>query len=151
MGFYCRGSLVSHEAAVKAAAQFAGVHSHRPLCVGGVARLRRLRQPHCVIPRGGTYADIAASHYNDCIHAKDGRWKLRSSIAVPSYLGCSGKGFRRGVQTTIPLHYHYAACASCFRGIHHDVSSCLDCSSGKVHRALACLLIGAPCCLLDCF
>ena len=84
MGFFCRGSLVSQEAAVKAAAQFAGVHSPRPLCVGGVARLR---QPHCVIPRGGTYADIAASHYYDCIHAKDGRWKLRSSIAVPSYLG----------------------------------------------------------------
>ena len=73
--FYCRGSLVSHEAAVKAAAQFAGVHSHRPICIGGAARLR---QPHCVIPRGGTYADIAASH--DCIHAKDGRWKLRSSM-----------------------------------------------------------------------
>ena len=84
MGFYCRGSIVSHEAAVKAAAQFAGVHSHRPICIGGAARLR---QPHCVIPRGGTYADIAASHYYDCIHAKDGRWKLRSSIAVPSYLG----------------------------------------------------------------
>ena len=84
MGFYCRGSLVSQEAAVKAAAQFAGVHSPRPLCIGGVARLR---QPHGVIPRGGTYADIAASRYYDCIHAKDGRWKLRSSIAVPSYLG----------------------------------------------------------------
>ena len=84
MGFYCRGSLISHEAAVKSAAQFAGVHSPRPLCIGGVARLR---QHHCVIPRGGTYADIAASHYYDCIHAKDGRWKLRSSIAVPSYLG----------------------------------------------------------------
>ena len=47
----------------------------------------RLRQPHCTIPCGGTYADIAASHYYDCIHAKDGRWKLRSSIAVPNYLG----------------------------------------------------------------
>ena len=84
MGFYCRGSLVSHDAAVKAAAQFAGVHSDRPICIGGAARLR---QPHCTIPRGGTYADIAASHYYDCIHAKDGRWKLRSSIAVPNYLG----------------------------------------------------------------
>ena len=82
MGFYW--SLVSQEAAVKSAAQFAGVHSPRPLCIGGVARLR---QPHCVIPRGGTYADIAASHYCDCIHAKDGRWKLQSSIAVPNYLG----------------------------------------------------------------
>ena len=84
MGFYCRGSLVSQEAAVKAAAQFAGVHSNRPICIGGAARLR---QSHCSIPRGGTYADIAASHYYDCIHAKDGRWKLRSCIAVPSYLG----------------------------------------------------------------
>ena len=84
MGFYCRGSLQSHEAAVKAAAQFAGVHTDRPMCVGGSARLR---QHHCTIPRGGTYADIAASHYYDCIHAKDGRWKLRSSIAVPSYVG----------------------------------------------------------------
>ena len=84
MGFYCRGSLISNEAAVKSAAQFAGVHSPRPLCIGGKARLR---QDHCMIPRGGTYADIAASHYYDCIHAKDGRWKLRSSIAVPSYVG----------------------------------------------------------------
>ena len=84
MGFYCRGSLQSHDAAVKAAAQFAGVHSDRPICIGGSARLR---QPHCTIPRGGTYADIAASHYYDCIHAQDGRWKLRSSIAVPSYVG----------------------------------------------------------------
>ena len=84
MGFYCRGSLVSQEAAVKAAAQFAGVRSNRPICIGGAARLR---QSHCSIPRGGTYADIAASHYCDCIHAKDGRWKLRSSIAVPSYVG----------------------------------------------------------------
>ena len=84
MGFYCRGSLQSHEAAVKAAAQFAGVHTDRPMCIGGSARLR---QPHCTIPRGGTYADIAASHYYDCIHDKDGRWKLRSSIAVPSYVG----------------------------------------------------------------
>ena len=74
----------SNEAAVKSAAQFAGVQSPSPLCIGGVARLR---QHHCVIPRGGTYADVAASHYYDCIHAKDGRWKLRSSIAVPSYLG----------------------------------------------------------------
>ena len=83
MGFYCRGSLQSHDAAVKAAAQFAGVHSDRPIRIGGSARLR---QPHCATPRGGTYADIAASHYYDCIHAKDGRWKLRS-IAVPSYVG----------------------------------------------------------------
>ena len=44
-------------------------------------------QDHCMIPRSGTCADIAASHYYDCIHAKDGRWKLRSSIAVPSYVG----------------------------------------------------------------
>ena len=69
---------MSHDAAVKVVAQFAGVHSDRPICIGGAARLR---QPHCTIPRGGTYADIAASHYYDCIHAKDGRWKLRSSIA----------------------------------------------------------------------
>ena len=34
MGFYCRGSLVSQEAAVKAAAQLAGVHSNRPICMG---------------------------------------------------------------------------------------------------------------------
>ena len=84
MGFYCRGSLQSQEAAVKSAAQFAGIHTDRPVCTGGTARLR---QHHCTIPCGGVYADIAASHYYDCIHAKDGRWKLRSSIAVPSYMG----------------------------------------------------------------
>ena len=48
MGFYCRGSLQSHDVAVKAAAQFAGVHSDRPICIGGSARLR---QPHCTISR----------------------------------------------------------------------------------------------------
>ena len=47
----------------------------------------RLRQEHCVIPRGGAYADLAASHYRDCVRSKDGRWKLRSSIAVPSHVG----------------------------------------------------------------
>ena len=77
----CDGLLL---AAVKAAAQFAGVHTDRPMCIGGSARLR---QHHCTIPRGGVYADIAASHYYDCVHAKDGRWKLRSLIAVPSYVG----------------------------------------------------------------
>ena len=84
MGFYCTGSLRSNDAAAKSAAQFGGVHSSRPLCVGGKSRLR---QEHCMVPRGGTHADIAASHYYDCIHSKDGRWKLRSSIAVPSYVG----------------------------------------------------------------
>ena len=61
-----------------------GIRTERPVCIGGSARLR---QRHCTIPRGGVYADIAASHYYDCIHAKDGRWKLRSSIALPSYMG----------------------------------------------------------------
>ena len=84
MGFYCRGSLQSQEAAIQSAAQFAGIHTGRPVCIGGTARLR---QQYCTIPRGGVYADIAASQYYDCIHAKDGRWKLRSSIAVPSYMG----------------------------------------------------------------
>ena len=84
MGFYCRGSLHSQEAAIQAAAQFGGIRTERPVCIGGSARLR---QRHCTIPRGGVYADIAASHYYDCIHAKDGRWKLRSSIALPSYMG----------------------------------------------------------------
>ena len=79
VGFYCRGSLRSNDAAVKSAAQFGGIHSSRPLCIGGKSRLRQ--------EQGGTYADIAASHYHDCIHSKDGRWKLRSSIAVPSYVG----------------------------------------------------------------
>ena len=76
--------LHSQEAAIQSAAQFAGIRTDRPVCIGGTARLR---QQHCTIPRGGVYADIAASHYYDCIHAKDGRWKLRSSIAVPSYMG----------------------------------------------------------------
>ena len=143
-GFYCRGSLVSHEAAVKAAAQFAGVHSHHPICIGGAARLR---QPHCVIPRGGTYADIAASHYT----RKMAGGSFDHPLRFLATWGCSGKGFRHGAQTTIPLRYHFAVCASCFRGIHHDVSSCLDCSSRKAHRVLACLLIGAACCLLVCF
>ena len=84
VGFYCRGSLQSNDAAVKSAAQFGGIRSSRPLCIGGKSRLR---QEHCMIVRGGTYADIAASHYHDCIHSKHGRWKLRSSIAVPSYVG----------------------------------------------------------------
>ena len=84
LGFYCRGSIHTHAAAVKSAAQFGGIRSLRPLCVGGNTRLR---QEHCMIPRGGAYADIAASHYHDCVHSKDGRWKLRSSIAVPSYVG----------------------------------------------------------------
>ena len=84
MGFYCRGSLHSQEAAIQAASQFGGIRTERPVCIGGSARLR---QQHCTIPRGGVYADIAASHYYDCIHAKDGRWKLRSSIALPSYMG----------------------------------------------------------------
>ena len=84
MGFYCRGSLQSQDAAIQSAAQFGGIRTERPVCIGGSARLR---QQHCTIPRGGVYADIAASHYYDCIHAKDGRWKLRSSIAVPSYMG----------------------------------------------------------------
>ena len=101
MGFYCIGSVQSHEAAVKAAAQFAGVHTDRPVCIGGTARLR---QPHGTIPQGGTYADIAASHYYDCIHSKDGRWKLRSSIAVPNY----------------PFALAHHGLFPGFRGLHHD-------------------------------
>ena len=111
MGLYCRGSLVSHDAAVKAAAQFAGVHSDRPICIGGAARLR---QPHCTIPRGGTYADIAASHYYACIHAKDGRWKLRSSIAVPNYLGMFWRMSSAMRSSTFPLHYPSAVCVNVF-------------------------------------
>ena len=40
VGFYCTGSLQSQEAAVKSAAQFAGIHTDRPVCIGGTARLR---------------------------------------------------------------------------------------------------------------
>ena len=48
MGFYCRGSLQSQEAAIQSAAQFGGIRTDRPVCIGGSARLR---QQHCTIPR----------------------------------------------------------------------------------------------------
>ena len=33
IGFYCRGRLQSQEAAVQSAAQFAGIHTARPVCI----------------------------------------------------------------------------------------------------------------------
>ena len=88
MGFYCRGSLVSHEAAVKAAAQFAGVHSRRPICIGGAARLR---QPHCVIPR----PMIAFT-------PKTAGGSFDHPLRFLATWGCSGKGLRHGAQIAIP-------------------------------------------------
>ena len=114
MGFYCRGSRQSHEAAVKAAAQFAGVHTDRPMCIGGSARLR---QQHCTIPRGGVYADIAASHYYDCIHAKD-------QVETP-LIDC-GSQLRGNVlvndfgNPTPPFALAHRGLCPGFRGIHHD-------------------------------
>ena len=75
MGFYCRGSLLSNDAAVKSAAQFGGVHSSRPLCIGEKARLR---QDHCMIPIGGTCADIAVSHYYG--------WQVETSVTFRGFL-----------------------------------------------------------------
>ena len=115
MGFYCRGSLQSHDAAVKAAAQFAGVHSDRPICIGGSARLR---QPHCTIPRGGTYADIAASHYYDCIQ----RWQVETPLI---YCGSQLRGdvlvndFGNAVRHLLFALSLRGLCP-CFHGIHHD-------------------------------
>ena len=31
-------------------------------------------------------SDIAASYFHAGVHSKDGRWKLRPTIAVPSYV-----------------------------------------------------------------
>ena len=82
LGFYCRGSIHPHAAAAKSA-------------VGGNTRLR---QEHCMIPRGGTYADIAASHYHDCV-----RSKFVHRLRFPAMWGCFGEEYFLANKCAIPM------------------------------------------------
>ena len=80
-----------------------------------------------MILRGGTHAHIAASHYHDCVGSKDGPRKLRSSIAVPSYVGCSGERSAFPLLHRSMVMFH----AGDFRDSNHDAACWLMLSSGK--------------------
>ena len=81
-GFYCRGSFDSSIHATQSAARHGGITYSRPWCIGGTSMIRQ----HIWVSRGGVLADIAAAHFHDFVHSRAGRWKLRSTLAVPAYV-----------------------------------------------------------------
>ena len=82
-GFYCRGSFDSSLHATQSAARHGGIPSSRPWCLGGTSMIR---QQHVLVSRGGVLADTAAAHFHDLVRSREGRWKLRSTLAAPAYV-----------------------------------------------------------------